>query len=800
MICPRPTFTCTATLIVGLGYVTQGLSAAELDLNQLPAPATRVIDFDTDVKPIFEQSCLQCHGPNRPKGGLRLDNAISAWRGGDNGPAILLGDSTNSPLVHYVAQLDPDSVMPPPGKGDPLTITQVSLLRAWIDQGAWWGKAATNESSFTVAPAIRFTAVSGNQKKFSEHYGHREGWRGGVESFSLSQQLSADSSLTLGGRALTDDYRVDLRVEKPTLGFYHFGFEQFRKYDADTGGYFPLFSQPTLSLNRDLHLDVGRAWMDFGLTLPDWPRLGLGYEYQYRHGDKSTLQWGAVTEGANTRAIFPGYKFIDERTHILKLDLDHTIADWHLENSFRGEWAAADTRHENVRSVALDVPNSLRRDETREGWKSFQGANTFRIERAFREWLFASGGYLYSHLAADADFSLDQLNAMVASTPGPRTEWRSQSIVLERESHVGNLNLLLGPWQSTTLALGAQGEWTRQNGTLSGTSADYTLPPFLTPDSTAPIGGITDIDRTAVDESALLRINQLPFTTLFAEARLQQEQIKHAEDYASLASFARDSKADSYLYDWCAGFDTSPTAWLKFGSHYRWRAKATDYDDGFADGDPADITGYPTLISARDLTTQEIASHLTLRASSWLKSTFTHRLVATDYRTTTEPISFGATGDVSPGGSTRTGNFDAQILSLNVTVTPTRRLHAFSTISFQDTRSRALHDYSTAVVPYRGETWSFLGHGRYVLTARTDLTAGYTFSTANFRQDLLADGLAVGRRYDRHAIQAGLVSRCSENFTTKLQYGFYQYNEPSAGGANDYTAHAVFVSFHWVLN
>jgi hypothetical protein len=540
--------------------------------------------------------------------------------------------------------------------------------------------------------------------------------------------------------------------------------------------------------------------MDFGLTLPDWPRLGLGYEYQYRHGDKSTLQWGAVTEVANTRAISPGYKFIDERTHILKLDLDHTIANWHLENSFRGEWTTADTRYENVRSVALDVPNSLRRDETREGWKSFQGANTFRIERAFREWLFASGGYLYSHLAADADFSLDQLNAMVAPAPGPRTEWRSQSIVLERESHVGNLNLLLGPWQSATLALGAQGEWTRQNGTLNGTSADYALPPFLTPDSMTTIGSITDIDRTAVDESALLRINRLPFTTLFAETRLQQERIKHAEDYASLAAFARDSKTDSYLYDLCAGFDTSPTAWLKFGSHYRWRAKATDYDDGFADGDPADITGYPTLISARDLATQEIVSHLTFRASSWLKSTFTHRLMTTDYRTTTEPVSFGATGDVSPGGRTLTGNFDAQILSLNVTLTPTRRLHAFSTVSFQDTRSGALHDYSTAVVPYRGETWSFLAHGRYVLTARTDLTAGYTFSTANFRQDLLADGLAVGMRYDRHAIQAGLSSRLSENFTTKLQYGFYQYNEPSAGGANDYRAHAVFVSFHWVLN
>ena len=803
MIRPHLALVRCATLVVLATFSGSSWGAAEeIDSSKLPPAAERIVDFDTDIKPIFAQSCLQCHGPNRPKAGFRLDNAASAWRGGDNGPAIRFGDSAHSPLILYVAQLDPDTAMPPPDKGEPLTTTQVSLLRAWIDQGAWWGKAATNESEIVIAPAAGFIAVNGNQKKFAEHYGLREGWRGGLESFSISQQLSPESSLNLSGRALTDDYRVDLLVEKPTLGFYRFGFEQYRKYDADTGGYFPLFTQPTLSLNRDLHMDVGRAWVDFGLTLPDWPRLVLGYEYQFRHGDKSTLQWGAVSEAGEARAIYPGYKFEDERTHILKLDVDHTLAGWRLEDNFRGEWTEIYARHENVPSIALDVPGSLLGDRVQEGWKSFQGANTFRVERALREWLLASGGYLYSHLSADADFNLENFSSGGAPATGQRTAWSSQSIILERESHVGNMNLLFGPWQSATLALGAQGEWTRQNGTLEGTITDYVFPPFVAPDFINAQNGITDIDRAAVDESVLLRVNSLPFTTLFAEARLQQEQIQHVENLTGPAAFNRNSEADSQSADLRFGFDTSPTGWLNLGSHYRWRDKSTDYDDGFADGDPADpnFNSYPTLISERDLTTQEIVSHLTLRPAAWLKTTFTHRFVTTDYRTTTEPISFGTTGDASPGGRTLTGQYDAQIFSLNLTVTPTRRWHAFSTVSFHDTRSRALHDYSAAVVPYRGETWSLLCHTRYVLTARTDLTASYNYSTANYRQDILTDGLALGMRYDRQAIQAGLSSRWSEQLTTKLQYGFYHYNEPSAGGANDYSAHAVFVSFHWLLN
>lgn len=796
--------TLVALAVFGLAKFS---AAAELDLSKLPPAATRIVDFETDIKPIFAQSCLQCHGPSRPKGGFRLDNAASAWRGGDNGAAIIFGDSTNSPLIHYVAQLDADSAMPPAGKGEPLTTEQVALLRAWIDQGAWWSADTNSTATFGIAPAAQFTSVSGNHKKFAEHYGQREGWRTGVESFELTQQLSPDSTLSLSGRAMTDDYRVDLLVEKPTLGFYRFGFEQFREYDADTGGYFPLFTQPLLSLNRDLHMDVGRAWVDFGLTLPDWPRLVLGYEYQFRHGDKSTLQWGSVSEAGNARAIYPGYKLVDERTHILKVDVAHNLVGWELANSFRGEWTDSTTRSETVPSVALDVPNSLVRANVQEGWQSFQGANTFRVERAFYDWLFASSGYLYSHLSADADFSLDYFNPSGAPLGGltQRTEWRSQRIVLERESHVGNFNVLFGPWQNSTINFGVQAEFTEQNGTVEGTQTDFIAPPFNGPpfnfpDSITPLSGLTDTDRATLDETVALRVNRLPFTTLFAEARFRQEEIKQDEDVTGLLTFNRDTQADTFATDLRAGFDTSPTAWLKFGSHYRWRDKSTDYDDGFADGDPADLIGYPTLISERDLTTHEIVSHLTLRPAFWLKTTFTHRLTATDYRTTTEPVTFGTPGDASPGGRTLTGNYDAQTFSLNVTVTPTRRLHAFSTVSFQDTRSRALHDNSTAVVPYRGETWSVLCHGRYVLTAKTDLTAGYTFSTANFRQDLLADGLALGMRYDRHAIQAGLTSRCSENLTTKLQYGFYHHNEPSAGGANDYTAHAVFVSFHWLLN
>ncbi|HXT39477.1 MAG TPA: hypothetical protein VN887_05590, partial [Candidatus Angelobacter sp.] len=36
----------------------------------LPPPADRQVDFAAEIKPIFESSCIKCHGRGRTKGDL----------------------------------------------------------------------------------------------------------------------------------------------------------------------------------------------------------------------------------------------------------------------------------------------------------------------------------------------------------------------------------------------------------------------------------------------------------------------------------------------------------------------------------------------------------------------------------------------------------------------------------------------------------------------------------------------------------------------------------------------------------
>jgi len=123
-----------------ISIILVGASAAgalAVDVASLPAPATSPVDFARDIRPLFEKHCVKCHGPEKQKGGWRADLRDSALKGGDNyAPNIIPGKSAESSLIHFVAGLEKDMLMPQ--KGDRLSAEQIGLLRAWIDQGAPW--------------------------------------------------------------------------------------------------------------------------------------------------------------------------------------------------------------------------------------------------------------------------------------------------------------------------------------------------------------------------------------------------------------------------------------------------------------------------------------------------------------------------------------------------------------------------------------------------------------------------------------------------------------------------------------
>jgi len=123
--------------------VTAVLATASL------ASAAPPADFATQVHPILAARCSPCHSGDKPPAGLSFASRDSALKGGVNGPALKPGSADESLLILKVTGKH-GPVMPP--TGPPLTADQISVLRAWINEGANWPETAVVPASGWVAP------------------------------------------------------------------------------------------------------------------------------------------------------------------------------------------------------------------------------------------------------------------------------------------------------------------------------------------------------------------------------------------------------------------------------------------------------------------------------------------------------------------------------------------------------------------------------------------------------------------------------------------------------------------------
>jgi len=133
------------TLTHGSGFLTQHLpSSVQAWVGgdggarraDIPAPVDSALVYRDLVRPIFQDRCVECHGPNKTEGDLRLDGPEHIEDGGESGPAVTSGEPEESELLKRVTlPLYHDDVMPPENH-EPLSVERVELLRWWIANGA----------------------------------------------------------------------------------------------------------------------------------------------------------------------------------------------------------------------------------------------------------------------------------------------------------------------------------------------------------------------------------------------------------------------------------------------------------------------------------------------------------------------------------------------------------------------------------------------------------------------------------------------------------------------------------------
>jgi mono/diheme cytochrome c family protein len=109
---------------------TPAAMATEAIAATTPAAAAAGVSFTDNILPIFQNSCINCHGGERIEKGLSLRTYADMMSGSQNGAVVIPGNAQESSLATSVASHKM------PKRGPKLSDAQVQLIIDWINQGA----------------------------------------------------------------------------------------------------------------------------------------------------------------------------------------------------------------------------------------------------------------------------------------------------------------------------------------------------------------------------------------------------------------------------------------------------------------------------------------------------------------------------------------------------------------------------------------------------------------------------------------------------------------------------------------
>lgn len=140
-----------------------------------PKGLPEVVSYYEHVRPVFQAKCQGCHQPAKSKSEYIMTEVAGLIAGGEAGAAVVPGQAAKSHLMELIVPAAGEKRAEMPPKDEVLTDYEVSLVRAWIDQGA---KDDTPENArrsysmenppvYTVAPGVISMAYSPDGKQIA---------------------------------------------------------------------------------------------------------------------------------------------------------------------------------------------------------------------------------------------------------------------------------------------------------------------------------------------------------------------------------------------------------------------------------------------------------------------------------------------------------------------------------------------------------------------------------------------------------------------------------------------------------
>jgi len=126
------------SLTHGSDYLTAPLKSDGPKGAAIPAIANvqEAFVYQNAIQPLLKSRCYSCHGSEKQKGKLRLDEEAYILKGGEDGNALVKGKAEESELIKRILlPLNDEDHMAPKEKPQ-LTNNEIELLKWWINNGA----------------------------------------------------------------------------------------------------------------------------------------------------------------------------------------------------------------------------------------------------------------------------------------------------------------------------------------------------------------------------------------------------------------------------------------------------------------------------------------------------------------------------------------------------------------------------------------------------------------------------------------------------------------------------------------
>ncbi|HEX9511742.1 MAG TPA: c-type cytochrome domain-containing protein [Puia sp.] len=127
-----------------------------------PIPDIReAVVYADIIQPMLQVHCYSCHGPDRQKGGLRLDDSASIMKGGKDGLVLHASGPAESELIErLLLPAEEDHHMPPRSKPS-LKESEIALFQWWVAQGASFSKKVKDLPQTAVAATFLLALQTG---------------------------------------------------------------------------------------------------------------------------------------------------------------------------------------------------------------------------------------------------------------------------------------------------------------------------------------------------------------------------------------------------------------------------------------------------------------------------------------------------------------------------------------------------------------------------------------------------------------------------------------------------------------